>query len=177
MVEDAEPDRLEGRERDRAALVLELVERHAGLEVRHLQRGAAGRRARRRGSRCCRRGRRAAASRSGPRASRPQPLGDPLALGHDRGVPVHAALRVGRRAGRVEHQPVVVAADLRPARPRRGAVDARRRRRRTAASCVPITTRHVSDAPASSSTLRVERLGDQDPHAGVADHVAQLDAP
>ena len=108
----AEPDRLEGGEGDRAALLLELVEGDAGLEVRHLQRRAAGREGT---------GEDRDAADVEERERRPepvlgrqvQPLGDPLSLRHDRRVPVHAALRVGGGAGRVEHQPVVVATDLR----------------------------------------------------------------
>ena len=112
VVEHAEPDRLEGGEGDRAALVLELVEGDTGLEVRHLQRRAAGREG------TCE-DRDAADVEERERRPEPvlgrqvQPLGDPLSLRHDRRVPVHAALRVGGGARRVEHQPVVVATDLR----------------------------------------------------------------
>ena len=111
VVEHAEPDRLEGGEGDGAALLLELVERGRRLEVGHLERGAGGDERARQDRDAAdveeRQGRPEAVVRR-----QAEPLRDPLALRHDRGVAVDAALRVGGGARRVEHQPVVVPADL-----------------------------------------------------------------
>ena len=137
VVEHSEPDRLEGGERDRAALLLELVER------RRPARSAPSAARRTRPTSAPARIAMLPTWKNGSGVQKrslgrqADPLGDPLALRHDRRVQVHAALRVGRRAGGVEHQAVVVAAHLGLRGEHRRGVDARRRPRRSPASSRP----------------------------------------
>ena len=107
---------------------------------------------------------------AGPEA---EPLRDPLSLGHDRRVQVHAALRVGGGAGGVEHKAVVVASHLGLRGQHRRVVDALGVRDEARF----LRPDHDA-AQVPRSRLRhhvgIERLGHEDPHAGVADHVLEL---
>ena len=192
MVEHPQPDRLEGGDRVRAAVVLELAQRHIGVEAAGVDVGGAGAEAGHQGGQSAVVKQRQRTPEGVARLQEVARAGDLAPLSRERIVADHAPLGHRRRARRVHDQCQVVGRHplLQLAHPlerhragpsleRRGGDEAGRLSRATEYDDRPELRRIVKLERLLEQVREVEELGhavgrEHDREVGVGGHVAQL---